>query len=196
MWYNDSTCVWSKAFSSSVTPTTFQVLNSVMWPGAMVWTEQVFKKSCHHRVFYWTFHSRSLRAAERTLAPGRLSVCCVNPLIFACFVFFASFLQSQGFENLVPFKLSTGGKMWLGSTKWRAEEDDTMRTLVWTKVANEVKIKLHGALVAHWALCVWCLSWIRAKLAKNSFTKKFQDRWKWRHSGSPVLPLSLFPFFP
>ena len=166
-----------------------------MWPGAMLWTEQMFKKSRHHRVFYWIFHARSLRAAERTLAPGRLCTC-VNTSIFACFVFFASFLQSQRFENLVPFKLSTVGTMWLGSTKRRAEQNNTMRTPVWTELANGVKIKLHGALVAHWALCVWCLSWIRTKLPKNSFTKKCQDHLKWRHSGSPVLPLSLFPFFP
>ena len=33
---NDSRRIGSKAFSSSVTPTTFQVLSSVMWPGAMV----------------------------------------------------------------------------------------------------------------------------------------------------------------
>ena len=33
---NDSTHIWSKAFSSSVTPTTFHILSSVMWPGAMV----------------------------------------------------------------------------------------------------------------------------------------------------------------
>ena len=33
---NDSTRIGSKAFSSSVTPTTFQVLRSIMWPGAMV----------------------------------------------------------------------------------------------------------------------------------------------------------------
>ena len=33
---NDSTHARSKAFSSSVTPTTFQVLSSVMWPGATV----------------------------------------------------------------------------------------------------------------------------------------------------------------
>ena len=32
----DSTRVWSKAFSSSVTPTTFQVLSSIMWSGARV----------------------------------------------------------------------------------------------------------------------------------------------------------------
>ena len=88
------------------------------------------KKSHHRRVFYWTFHARSLRAAERTLVPGRLCTCCVNPLILACFVSFASFHQSQGFENLVPFKLSTGGTMWLGSTKRRAEQDNTMRTPV------------------------------------------------------------------
>ena len=65
-----------------------------------------------------------------TLDPGRLCTCCVYPSIFACFVFFASFHQSQGFENLVPFKLSAGGTMWLGSTKQRAEEDNTVRTLV------------------------------------------------------------------
>ena len=90
----------------------------------------MFKKSPHHREFYWTFHSRSLRAAERTLAPGRLCVCCVNASIFACFVSFASLHQSQGFENLVPFKLSTVGTMWLGSTKRRAEQDNTMKTPV------------------------------------------------------------------
>ena len=33
---NDSRRIGSKAFSSSVTPTTFQVLRSIMWPGAMV----------------------------------------------------------------------------------------------------------------------------------------------------------------
>ena len=33
---NDSTRIGSKAFNSSVTPTTFQVLRSIMWPGAMV----------------------------------------------------------------------------------------------------------------------------------------------------------------
>ena len=33
---NDSTHIGSKAFSSSVTPTTFQVLRSIMWPGAVV----------------------------------------------------------------------------------------------------------------------------------------------------------------
>ena len=33
---NDSTRIGSKAFSSSVTSTTFHVLGSVMWPGAMV----------------------------------------------------------------------------------------------------------------------------------------------------------------
>ena len=33
---NDCTRIGSKAFSSSVTPTTFQVLRSIMWPGAMV----------------------------------------------------------------------------------------------------------------------------------------------------------------
>ena len=65
-----------------------------------------------------------------TLAPRRLYTCCVNPSIFACFVFFASFHQRQGFENLVPCKLSTGGTMWLGSTKRRAEQDNTMRTPV------------------------------------------------------------------
>ena len=156
----------------------------------------MFKKSPPHREFYWIFHSRSLRAAERTLAPRRLWTCCVNPSIFACFVFFASFHQSQGFENLVPFKLSTVGTMWLGSTKRRAEQNNTMRTPVWTELANGVKIKLHGALVAHWALCVWCLPWLRTKLPKNSFTKKCQDCLKWRHSGAPVLLLSLFPFFP
>ena len=48
---NDSTRIWNKAFISSVTPTTIQVLSSVMWPGAMVWTEQMFKKSHHHRQF-------------------------------------------------------------------------------------------------------------------------------------------------
>ena len=90
----------------------------------------MFKKSPHHREFYWTFHSRSLRAAERTLAPGRLCVCCVNASIFACFVSFASLHQSQGFENLVPFKLPTVGTMWLGSTKQKAEQNNTMRTLV------------------------------------------------------------------
>ena len=84
------------------------------------WTEQMFKKSRHHREFYWTFHTRSLKGCRGTLAPGRLCMCCVNPSIFACFVFFASFQQSKGFENLVPFKLSTGGTMWLGSMKTRA----------------------------------------------------------------------------
>ena len=33
---NDSTRIGSKAFSSSVTPTTFQVLRSILWPRAMV----------------------------------------------------------------------------------------------------------------------------------------------------------------
>ena len=89
--------------------------------------------------------------------PGRLCMCCVNPSIFTSFVFFSTFHQSQGFHNLVPFKLSTGGKMWLGSTKWRAEQDNTMRTLVWTEVANGVKIKLLRALIAHWAFCVMSL---------------------------------------
>ena len=84
------------------------------------WTEQMFKKSRHHREFYWTFHARSLKGCRGTLAPGRLCMCCVNPSIFACFVFFASFQQSKGFENLVPFKVSTVGTMWLGSTKRRA----------------------------------------------------------------------------
>ena len=37
---NDSTRIWNEAFSSSVTPITFHMLGSVMWPGAMVWTEQ------------------------------------------------------------------------------------------------------------------------------------------------------------
>ena len=160
------------------------------------WTEQMFKTSRHHREFYWTVHSRSLRPAERSLAPGRLCMCSAHPSIFACFVFFASFHQSQGFENLVPFKLSAGGTMWLGSTKWRAEEDSTMRTSVWTELASRVKIKLNGALVAHWAPFVWCLSWLRTKPPKNSFTKKCQDRLNWRHSGAPVLLLSLFPFSP
>ena len=94
------------------------------------WTEQMFKTSRHHREFYWTFHSRSLRVAEGTRAPGRLCTCCVNPSIFACFVCFASFHQSQGFQNLVPFKLLAAGTMWLGSTKGRAEKDNTMRTPV------------------------------------------------------------------
>ena len=40
---NDSTRIGSEAFSSLVTPTTFQVLRSIMWPGAMVWTEQMLK---------------------------------------------------------------------------------------------------------------------------------------------------------
>ena len=111
------------------------------------------------------------------------------------FFFFASFHQSQGFQNLVPFKLSTGGTTWLGSTKGRAEKDNTMRTPVWTELASGMKIKLHGALVAHWALCVWCLSWLRTKPQKNSFTKKSLDGLKWRHSGALVLLLSLFPFF-
>ena len=83
------------------------------------WTEQMFKKSRHHREFYWTVHPRSLRAAEGTLAPGRLCMCYVNPSIFICFFFFVSFHQSEGFENLVPFKLSTGGTLWLGSTTQR-----------------------------------------------------------------------------
>ena len=39
------------------------------------WTEQMFKKSHHHREFYCTFHPRSLSAAEGTLAPGRLCMC-------------------------------------------------------------------------------------------------------------------------
>ena len=94
------------------------------------WTEQMFKKSHHHREFYWTFHARSLKGCRGTLAPGRLCMCCVNPSIFACFVFFASFHQSKGFENLVPFKLSTVGTMWLGLAKRRAEEHNTMRTPV------------------------------------------------------------------
>ena len=33
---NDATRIGSKAFSSSVTPTTFQVLRSILWPCAMV----------------------------------------------------------------------------------------------------------------------------------------------------------------
>ena len=160
------------------------------------WTEQMFKTSRHHREFYWTFHSRSQSAAEGTLDPGRLCMCCVHPSIFICCAFFSSFHRSEGFENLVPFKLSTGGTMWLGSTKQRAEEDNTVRTLVWTELASGVKIKLHLALVAHWAPYVWCLPWLRTQPPKNSFTKKCQDRLKWRHSGAPVLLLSLFPFSP
>ena len=39
------------------------------------WTEQMYKKSHHHREFYWTFHSRSQSAAEGTLDPGRLCMC-------------------------------------------------------------------------------------------------------------------------
>jgi len=52
-------------------------------------SEQMFKKSSHHREFYWTFHSRSLKGAETTLAPGRLCMCCVNLSIL---VHFFSFL--------------------------------------------------------------------------------------------------------
>ena len=74
---NDSTRIWSKAFSSSVTPTAFQVLSSVMWPGATVWTKQMFKKSRHHREFYWTFHARSLKGYRGNTCPQGGFACVV-----------------------------------------------------------------------------------------------------------------------
>ena len=64
----------------------------------------------------------------------------------------------------------------LGSPKRRDEDHNIMRTQVWTELEKGAKIKLQETLVAHWAVCVWCLSWLRTKPPKNSFTKKCQDR--------------------
>ena len=118
------------------------------------WTEQMLKSPVITENSTGHFTPDHWRAAEGTLAPGRLCMCCVNPSTIEHFVFFASFHQSKGFENLMPFKLSNGGIMWLGTTKRRAQEHNTMRTPVWTELANGVKVKLYGALAAHWALCV------------------------------------------
>ncbi|MXQ99014.1 hypothetical protein E5288_WYG021877 [Bos mutus] len=66
----------------------------------------------------------------------RLSVAFIYTSIFLAVLVCHWLPINQGFENLVPFKLSTVGTMWLGSTKRRAEEDNTMRTpglaQVWT----------------------------------------------------------------
>ena len=55
-------------------------------------------------------------------------MCCENPSIVVGFVFFASFHKSKGFDNLVPFKLSNGGTMWLRSPEQSTEEHKIMRT--------------------------------------------------------------------
>ena len=167
-----------------------------MWPGAMVWTEQMLKSPIIAE--YSTGHSMPDHwgLQREHLSQGGFAHVVLIHWYLHVLSLLLLFTKAKDFENLVPFKLSTGGTMWLGSTKWRAEQDNTMRTPVWTELANGVKIKLCGALVAHWALCVWCLSWLRTQPPKNSFTKKCQDRLKWRHCGAPVLLLSLFPFSP
>ena len=47
------------------------------------WTEQMFEKSPPHREFYWTFHSRSLRAQREQLPQGG----------FACVVLIHKYLH-------------------------------------------------------------------------------------------------------
>ena len=116
----DSTHMWKKhsVLQSHPPHCKCSVASCGQVPGC--WTEQMFEKSCHHRKVYWP-HSRSLKGCRENACPGRLCMCCVNPSITEHFVFFASIHWSKGFEHLVPFKLSTGGTMWLGSPKWRAE---------------------------------------------------------------------------
>ena len=157
------------------------------------WTEQMFKTSRHHREFYWTFHSRSLRVAEGIRAPGRLCTCCVHPSIFACFVFFASFNQSQGFEIMCLLSYELVAQCGLAQpsgglnriTPWRPRCEVRWQ-MGWKSSSSET--------YAHW-LSVWCLSWLRTKPPKTSFTKKCHDHLNWRHSGAHMLLLSLFPFF-
>ena len=147
---NDSTRVWNKAFSSSVTPTTFQVLSSVMWPGAMVLDRaDVWKVPSSQRILL-DIPLQITEGLQREHLPqgGFACVALIHRYLGLLFIF-ACFHWKKGFENLAPFKLTTGGTMCFGSTKQRAEEHNTMRTPVWTELSNGVKIKLHGALVAH-----------------------------------------------
>ena len=41
------------------------------------WTEQMFKKSRHHREFYWTFHARSLKGYRGNTCPQGGFACVV-----------------------------------------------------------------------------------------------------------------------
>ena len=122
-----------------------------MCPGAMVlFRADVEKVQSSQRILLDIPLQITERLQRQHLPQGGFACVVLIYQYLYIFFFFASFHRSKWFDNLMPFKLSTIGTIWLGSTKRRAEEHNTMRTPAWTELANGVKIKLHGALVAPW----------------------------------------------
>ena len=132
-------------------PPHFKCSVASLWSGAMVLYRADLKKVPSSQRILLDISLQITEGLQREHLPQGSFACVVLIHRYLCiFFFFASFYWNRGFENLVPFKLSTVGTIWLGSTKNRAEGHNTMRTPVWTELAIGMKNKLHGALVAPW----------------------------------------------
>ena len=167
----DSTCIWKKHSVLQSHPPHFKCSGTSCGQGPGCRTGQMFKKSHHHREFYWTFHSRSLRGCrENTCHREALHMLCESIILHVLsFLLLVTKAKDLRILCLLSYQLVVGCGLAHPSGGLK---DNTMRTPVWTELANGAKIRFHRALVAHWVLCMRSSSWLRTKPPKNCFTKR------------------------